>query len=581
MTAQELRKKYIEFFKSKGHAQIRSASVIPEHDPSVLFTTAGMHPLVPYLMGEEHPEGKRLTDYQKCIRTGDIDEVGDSTHHTFFEMLGNWSLNDYFKEEAITWSWEFLTFEEWLGLDKSRLAVSIFKGDADVPKDEEARDIWLSLGMPAERIAELGKEDNWWGPAGETGPCGPDTEMFYWVGNEQAPHHFDPEDDRWVEIWNDVFMQYRKTPEGNFELSEMKNIDTGMGLERTLAALNGLDDNYKTELFWPIIEKIQDITGMKYEDAIREFRVIADHIKAATMILADPAHLQPSNKDQGYVLRKLIRRAIRTGKKLGIEENFSASVAEVVIAMLKDVYQELETNKEHILITLTQEEEKFKKTLDKGLREFEKLDHIDGTIAFDLYQTYGFPLELTEELAKEKGMAVDHEAFLAEFKKHQDLSRTASAGKFKGGLADDSEMSTKYHTATHILHQVLRDVLGEEVEQKGSNINPERMRFDFNYPEKLSEEQKAEIEKRVNEQIQRGLDMNWEEMTVEEAREKGAIGVFDGKYGDKVKVYTLGDFSKEICGGPHVKNTKDMGTFKIKKEESVGAGIRRIKAVLE
>ena len=555
--------------------------MIPEHDPTVLFTTAGMHPLVPYIMGEKHPKGARLVNHQKCIRTGDIEEVGDATHHTFFEMLGNWSFGDYFKEEAIQWSWEFLTSNEWLGIDPSRLAVTIFEGDENAPEDEEAKKIWMDLGMPEQRIAALGKKDNWWGPAGETGPCGPDSEMFYWRSTDPVPEVYDPEDDRWVEIWNDVFMQYYKTADGKFEPLAQKNVDTGMGLERITAVLNGFDDNYRTDLLWPIIEIIQDISGKKYEDSMKEFRVIADHIKAATMIMADPSHLQPSNKDQGYVLRKLIRRAIRMGKKLGIEELFSGKVADSVIELLNEVYPELLENKEFIISTITQEEEKFKKTLDKGLKEFEKLDAVDGKVAFDLYQTYGFPLELTEELAREKGFEVNHDEYLKEFEKHQDLSRTASAGKFKGGLADDSEMSRKYHTATHILHQVLRDVLGPEVEQRGSNITAERMRFDFNYPEKLTDEQKAEIEKRVNEVIQRDLKMSWEEMSMDEAHKAGAIGLFEGKYGDAVKVYSLGDFSKEICGGPHVESTGDMGTFRITKEEASSAGIRRIKAVLE
>lgn len=592
MQAKELRQKYLDFFKSKGHTVVPSASLIPENDPTVLFTTAGMHPLVPYLMGEKHPAGTRLADCQKCIRTTDIDEVGDATHHTFFEMLGNWSLGDYFKKEAILWSWEFLTSPAWLGLDKNRLAVSVFAGDQDAPFDEEAFNIWKSLGMPEKRIARLPKKNNWWGPAGLTGPCGPDTEMFYWAGEaDKIPESFNDDNDLWVEIWNNVFMQYNKKEDGTFELLKQKNVDTGMGLERTLAALNGLDDNYQTELFINLIHKIERLSGRKYEEAgevKRAMRVIADHLKAAAFIMGDDRAITPSNTDQGYVVRRLIRRAVRYGKILGIkEESWTKEIAKIVVHDYLDIYPELSKNVDFIIDQIKEEEEKFKKTLEKGLKEFEKLSEdkiVSGGEAFNLYQTYGFPLEITAELAREKGITVDENEFKKELAKHQELSRTASAGMFKGGLADASEETKKLHTAAHLMLAALRQVLGEQVIQKGSNITAERLRFDFSYPEKMTPEQVEKVERIVNENIQRNLPVNCEEMSLEEARKKNAMGVFESKYGERVKVYTVGReeeaVSREICGGPHVDNTGKLGKFRILKEESSSAGVRRIKAVV-
>jgi len=587
MTAEELRKKYLDFFKSKGHSIIPSASLIPENDPTTLFTTAGMHPLVPYLMGEDHPGGDRVANVQKCIRTTDINEVGDTTHHTFFKMLGNWSFGDYFKKEAIEMSWEFLISPEWMGLDKNRLAVSVFEGDDNVPFDEESYNKWKELGVDEKRIAKLSKKQNWWGPAGETGPCGPDTEMFYWVGDpDKIPESFNDDNDLWVEIWNDVFMEYEKTKDGKFISLKQKNVDTGMGLERMLTAINGLDDNYKTELFLPIIKKIEELSGKKYgesEEVNNAMRIIADHIKAAVMIMGDNKGIAPSNTDQGYIIRRLIRRAIRYGRQLEIEQkSWATSLAGVIIKDYKETYSELEENQDFILDEMKKEEEKFGKTLEKGLREFGKIkDAIDGKKAFNLYQTYGFPFEMTKELAEESGIKVDEKGFKKELKKHQELSRTASAGKFKGGLADNGEETKKLHTAAHLMLTALRKVLGDDVHQRGSNITAERLRFDFSYGEKLTDEQKAEVEKLVNEAIESKLPISFEEMSLEEAREKGAEGIFDSKYGDKVKVYSVGDFSKEICGGPHVEDTSELGQFKIKKEQSSGAGVRRIKAILE
>ncbi len=581
MIANELRNKYLDFFKSKKHAIIPSASLIPENDPTALFISSGMHPLVPYLIGEKHPQGNRLVDVQKCIRTTDIDEVGNTTHHTFFEMLGNWSLGDYFKKEAIEWSWEFLTSLDWLNLDKNRIAVSVFKGDKDSSLDEESIGIWKSLGISDERIAKLDKEDNWWGPAGQTGPCGPDTEMFYWIDDkEKAPKEFNSKDNRWVEIWNDVFMQYNKTNKGEYNTLTQKNVDTGMGLERTLAVLNGLDDNYKTELFINLINKIEELSNKKYgesEEITKAIRIIADHIKASVFIMSDDKNIAPSNLDQGYVVRRLIRRVIRYGRQLEIKDNlWTKEIAKVVIEDYKDVYQELERNQEFVLNQLDEEEAKFEKTLEKGLREFEK-----GTSAFILFSTYGFPIEMTQELAKEKGEEIDVEKFNEEMEKHQDLSRTASAGKFKSGLADTSEETKKLHTAAHLLLAALRKVLGEHVIQKGSNITAERLRFDFSHNEKMTDEQKQEVEKFVNEVIKKDLPVTCDEMPLDKAKEDGAMGIFESKYGEKVKVYTIEGSSKEICAGPHAKRTGELGHFKIKKEESSSSGIRRIKAVLE
>jgi len=700
MTSNELRQKYLDFFKEHGHAIIPSASLIPDNDPTVLFTTAGMHPLVPYLMGEKHPSGARLTDVQKCIRTSDIDEVGDSTHHTFFEMLGNWSLGDYFKEEAIKMSWEFLTSPKWLNLDKNRLAVSVFAGDDDSPFDQEAFDIWKKLGMPEERIAKLPKKNNWWGPAGITGPCGPDTEMFYWVGDpEKVPTSFNDDNSLWVEIWNDVFMQYNKTTDGTYEPLKQKNVDTGMGMERVLAALNGFDDNYKTELFKNLIFRIENLSGKNYDDSPeikKAMRIIADHLKAATFIMGDDKGIGPSNTDRGYIVRRLIRRAIRYGRQLGITESpWTKEIAKIVAHDYAHVYPELQKNINRVIDQFKEEEIKFAKTLEQGLKEITKpffsaflkpnnqiigilkesekisknfqyateqiktstemsenirkqiapsieqysnlvkqiqeatkpmtemSENIRKQIApsieqysnlvkqiqeatkpmakfveqnnkiianqlFNLYQSQGFPFEISNEELQKTGLSLNEvieNNFFEELKKHQNLSRTASAGMFKGGLADASEATIKYHTAAHLLLAALRKVLGDHVIQKGSNITAERLRFDFAHQEKMTDEEKQKVEKMVNDAIKQNLSVTCEEMTLDEAREKGAHGIFDAKYGEKVSIYTIGDeklyFSKEICGGPHVKNTAELGQFKIQKEESSSAGVRRIKAILQ
>ena len=574
MNRKELIEKYTTFFEEKEHRVIQNASLVPQNDPTVLFTTAGMHPIVPYLSGQPHPLGKKLVGNQKCIRTGDIEEVGDSYHHTLFEMLGNWSLGDYFKKEAIELSFEFLT--QILKLPIERLAVSVFAGNKNAPKDEEAYKAWKGLGFPEERIAFL--EDNWWETPGP-GPCGPDTEMFYWKPNNiPAPEEFDPEDNNWVEIWNDVLMEYKKTKEGNYVESNQKNIDTGMGLERTVAVLNGLEDNYEAYMWKPIIEKIEEITNKTYKDHKKEMRIIADHIKAAVFIINDK--VLPSNSEQGYVLRRLIRGTVRNLKKIGVEKIKLKELAKEVFK----IYDDYNMNEELILSELQKEKEKFEKTLDKGLRMFEKKTKdkkLEGKESFLLYQSYGFPIEMIEELAKEKGVEFNPEEFREEVKKHQELSQTASAGKFKSGLADHSEETTKLHTAAHLLLEALKRVLGREVEQKGSNITAERLRFDFNFDRKLTEEEKQEIEKIVNEEIKKSHEITREEMTLDEARKSGASGIFEDKYKGIISVYTIGDFSKEICTGPHVQNTKDMGTFKIIKEQSSSAGVRRIKAILE
>lgn len=598
MTATELRQKYLDFFRSKNHSVIRSASLIPENDATVLFTTAGMQPLVPYLMGEKHPGGSRLASAQKCVRTDDIDEVGDETHHTFFEMMGNWSLGDYFKEDSIKFSWEFLTSNEWLNLDPKLLAVSVFAGDDDVPFDEESFNYWLELGVPAERIAKLPRNNNWWGPAGTSGPCGPDTEIFYWTGDiNEVPNSFNDDNDKWVEIWNNVFMQYYKSTDGTFEMLKQMNVDTGLGLERVTAVLNNCD-NYQTDLFKNLIAKIEELSGKKYNDDLeikRAMRVIADHLKAATMIIGDERGVAPGNTDQGYIVRRLLRRAMRFARKLEITKDlWLKDLAEVVINDYQDSYPELVDNRNFIYSELDKEEEKFSRTLEKGLLEFNKLTNpsIDGVSAFNLYQSYGFPLEITEELAKEKGMTVDKDGFAIELEKHQNLSRTASAGKFKGGLADSSEETTRLHTAAHLLLAALRKVLGDHIYQKGSNITAERLRFDFSHSEKMSPEQITKVEELVNLAIEKKLNVACEELSLEQAKNTGAMGVFESKYGERVKVYTVGlgddsDTSKwqdvasrEICGGPHVKNTEELGKFKIQKEESSSSGVRRIKAVL-
>lgn len=588
VSSSEIRNKYLEFFKSKGHTVIPSASLIPENDPTVLFTTAGMHPLVPYLLGERHPSGKMLTNAQKCIRTGDIDEVGNTTHLTFFEMLGNWSLGEYFKEQAIEYSFEFLTSKEWLGFDKNLLAFSVFRGDDDAPFDSEAFEKWKSLGISEKRIAKLPKKNNWWGPAGETGPCGPDTEMFYWTGNpSEVPESFNDDNPLWVEIWNDVFMQYNKTKDGKFVPLAQKNIDTGMGLERTVAILNKCDV-YHIDTFKPVVNAIEELSGKKYgenEQDTRAIRIVADHLRAATFILGDERGIVPSNVGQGYVLRRLIRRAVRYAKQIGIPmERLHLIVEDVIESFKNSPYSELEKNKEKIVSEFKREVEKFSVALDKGLKEFSKLEKVDGAVAFNLYQSYGFPLELTVELSHERGFSVDEKEFNEEFKKHQELSRTASAGVFKGGLADNSEAVVKYHTATHLMLQAMREILGDHVEQRGSNLTAERMRFDFSHPTKVTPEEIKKIEDRVNEIIKKDLPVHFEMLSVDEAKKRGATGIFEEKYsalGNNLKVYFVGDYSAEICGGPHVEHTGILGIFKIQKEEAVSQGVRRIKAILQ
>ena len=665
-SAAELRSLFLDFFAQKGHAVIPSASLIPENDPTVLFTTAGMHPLVPYLLGAKHPMGTRLTDVQKCIRTGDIDDVGDASHLTFFEMLGNWSLGDYFKKEAISWSWEFLTSPQWLGLDKDRLAFTVFAGDDDCPRDEEAANLWREMGVKDDHIFYLPKENNWWGPAGLTGPCGPDTEMFIITDKEPCGPDCSPACScgRYLEIWNDVFMQYDKQPDGSYIPLKQKNVDTGMGLERTYCVLMGAKSVYDTDIFSGILAKIAELSGKVYgsdEDTTRAFRIVADHMRTATFIIGDDRGVTPSNVDQGYVLRRLIRRAVRHGMRLGVPEGFTPEIAKVIINQYGEAYPELKRNEAYILEQLKLEEDRFQRTLKKGMGEFEKVyknvcrmtevfqemekkvtsmlhgeegkkleeamqvaqnvgstlrptpemqvvleetkkfrdaietirgfaekmnqlaknfGTIDGRSAFKLYDTYGFPIELTLEMAHEKGLEVDEKGFEERFRQHQQTSHAGAEQRFKGGLADNTEETAKLHTATHLLHAALRRVLGNDVAQKGSNITAERLRFDFSFGRKMTPEEIAEVERLVNEAIQAGYDVTCEEMTVDEAKSQGAIGLFTSKYGERVKVYTMGDFSKEICGGPHAKNTADLKSFKIKKEESSSAGVRRIKAVI-
>ena len=651
ITSAQLREMFQSFMESKGHHRIQSASIIPENDPTVLFTTAGMHPLVPYLMGTPHPAGTRLTDVQKCIRTGDIEEVGDPSHLTFFEMLGNWSLGDYFKKEAISWSWEFLTSPEYLGLEKDKLAFSVFAGDEDCPRDTEAHDIWRSMGVEEDQIFYLPKENNWWGPAGTTGPCGPDTEMF--IIRDKAPcgPNCSPACScgRYLEIWNDVFMQYNKQKDGTFIPLEKKNVDTGMGLERTICVLTGKKTVYETDAFTGIIAKIAELSGKGYEDdenTTRAFRVVADHLRTSTFILGDDRGVSPSNTDQGYILRRLIRRAVRYGMQLGMGEGFTAEIAQVIINQYKEVYPELERNAAFVTEQLKLEEGRFARTLKQGEKEFEKvynntvntkallesiltaenkvafaqemakvkklrpspdmmpiieaanaadeaalvaavnarmasLNVLDGRSAFKLYDTFGFPIEMTIELASEKGLTVDEADFAERFKQHQEKSHQGAEQKFKGGLADHSEQTAKLHTATHLLHSALRKVLGDEVAQKGSNITAERLRFDFSFGRKMTAEELAEVERLVNVAIEAKVPVVCEEMTVPEAKEKGAIGLFESKYGEKVRTYKMGEYSFEICGGPHAENTGDLGSFKIQKEESSSAGVRRIKAVIK
>lgn len=610
MNANELRRKYLDFFASKGHAIIPSASLIPrETDASTLFTTAGMHPLVPYLLGEEHPGGKRVANVQKCVRTGDIDDVGDNRHLTFFEMMGNWSFGDYFKKEAIEWSFEFLTSPEWLGLDKNRLYVTVFKGEEGIPRDEEAiaiwKDVFAKAGMEAKvaaedelvtegvRIIPLGIDDNFW-IAGATGPCGGDTEMFYDVRDDEeraknplSGKFGDLVDSfRLIEVWNDVFMEFNKTADGKYEKLAKPNVDTGMGVERTLMVLSGEKTVFETELFELIFAKIAELSGKKYkesEDVTKAFRIIADHVKAAAFIVADG--VTPSNTGAGYVLRRLIRRAVRYGKLIGMEKEFVADLGAVVVAQFGDFYGELVARSAAIKEELAKEEQKFSKTLENGMKVFGKMAQIGGKEAFDLYATYGFPLEMTKELAKEKGIQVDEAGFNEELRKHQDLSRTASAGMFKGGLQDSGEETKKLHTAAHLMLAGLRKVLGEHVVQKGSNITAERLRFDFSHGEKMTQEQKEAVESYVNAAIAADAPVMSQEVTLEQARESGAMGVFEAKYGEKVRVYTVEKdgtvYSREICGGPHAEKTGQLGHFRIQKEEASSAGVRRIKAVLE
>ena len=584
MKAIEIRNKYLNFFKNHGHSVIPSAPLIPENDPSVLFTTAGMQPLVPYLLGEKHPEGKRLTDYQKCVRTNDIEEVGDNRHLTYFEMLGNWSLGDYFKEEAVSMSFEFLTKE--LGIPVDKISVTCFAGDEDAPRDEVTAECWRKAGIPDERIYFYGKDDNWW-IAGEEGPCGPDTEMFYDTGKEPCSKDCQPSCDcgKYVEIWNNVFMEYYKSKDGTYSKLKQQNVDTGMGLERITFLLQGKTTPFDTEIFEPIMEKLESLQKI---DDIKSRRIIAEHLRSSMMIISDGG--RPSNIDRGYILRRLIRRMTRHLNKLQISLDELGCLIDLDIEILKEMYPDLDKNKEIIKQVILEEKDKFVKTLSHGEREFEKAiqklkqenkDIVDGQTIFKLYETYGFPPEITADLAEEQGFKIDMTEFDKLFKEHQDKSRMGSEQKFKGGLADQNEQTIKYHTATHLLHKALQIVLGEHAKQKGSNITTERLRFDFSHPEKMTKEQLKEVEDIVNEQIKRDLPVTCEEMTVEEAKNSGATGLFESKYGDKVKVYTIGDFSKEICGGPHVKHTKELGHFKITKEEASSQGVRRIKAILE
>jgi len=588
LNSENLKKLYIEFFKQKGHKVIPNVSLIPENDPTVLFTTAGMHPLIPFLLGQPHPQGKRLVNLQKCLRTDDIDKIGNSFHLSFFEMLGNWSLGDYFKKEAITWSLEFLTSKDWLGLDKNRIYVSVFEGDKNVPKDEESAKIWQEVGIPKERIFYLSKKENWWGPAGNTGPCGPDTEMFYDTGKKPCGKDCKPSCPcgKYFEIWNDVFMEYNKTAEGKYELLEQKNVDTGMGVERTVAVLQGKNSVYEIEEYKPIVETIKKIAKIIKTDEKQEksVRIIADHSRAATFILAEK--IIPKKIEQGYILRRLIRRSIRHGKLLGMEKEFLTELAKIVIDIHKKDYPYLEANKNFILDELKKEDLKFRKTLAKGLKKFEQAakdeKKITGTTAFTLYATFGFPIEMTKELAKEIGISIDEKEFEKEFEKHQKISRVGAEKKFNSGLADTSEQTVKLHTATHLLNEALRRILKKrDIIQKGSNITPERLRFDFNFDRKLTDKEIKDVENLVNEQIKKALPVKRKETTLEEAKKMGAQAVFEQKYGEKVFVYSIGDFSLEICNGSHVKNTKELGKFKIVKEKGISSGVRRIRAILK
>ena len=588
MTANELRTMYLEFFKERGHKEIASASLLPENDPTVLFTTAGMHPLVPYLLGEKHPRGKRLTGIQKCVRTDDIDEVGDDTHLTFFEMMGNWSLGDYFKQKSISMSFDFLT--NYLHIPAERLAVTVFEGDDTVPVDLEAEQIWRSLGLTSEQIFRYGREDNWWGPAGQTGPCGPDTEIFYDMGKPKCGPNCGPscKCGKYVEIWNNVFMQFKKEADGSFSELKQKNVDTGMGLERVLTIFNGKTNVYETELFLPIMQRLSEIIESQEKSMPeRDRRIICEHIRAVTFILGDPKKISPSNTEQGYIIRRFIRRVIRLFKKADVDANYLCDLSEVIINQYQSVYPELGENRQFILEQLQNEYNLFSKTLDDGLKKAGRyLDQVgedgvlSGELAFKLYDTYGFPVEFTAELTEERGYRVDMEGFRQKFEEHQNKSRQGAAGKFAGGLADHSEQTARLHTATHLLNGALRKVLGEEVFQRGSNITAERLRFDFSFGRKLTKEELEQVEAIVNEAIEKKLDVILEEMTPEEAYQAGAVGVFSDKYGDRVKVYTIPGYSKEICGGPHAKNTGELVSFTIVKEEASSAGVRRIKGVI-
>lgn len=589
MTAKELRTMYVNFFKERGHQEIASASLLPENDPTVLFTMAGMHPLVPYLLGEKHPGGKRLTNVQKCVRTEDIDEVGDDTHCTFFEMLGNWSLGDYFKQESISMSFDFLTNH--LHIPQPRLAVTVFGGDDLVPADTEAAEIWKGLGLTDDQIFRYGREDNWWGPAGQTGPCGPDTEIFYDMGKPKCGPDCGPacHCGKYVEIWNNVFMEFKKEADGSFSELAQKNVDTGMGLERILTVFNGKTSMYETESFLPIMTKLEEILAAEGKELPeREKRIICEHTRTATFILGDPMKISPSNTEQGYILRRLIRRIIRLFKKAGISTNHLCTLSKIIIGQYQDVYPELGTNQSFILEQLEKEHTLFSKTLDDGLKKATRyLDHIGkegtlgGDLAFKLYDTYGFPIEFTAELAQERGYQVDMESFRQKFEEHQQKSRQGAAGKFAGGLADHSEQTARLHTATHLLNGALRQVLGDGIYQRGSNITAERLRFDFSFDRKVTPEELKQVSDIVNEAIEKQIDVILEELPLKDAYEAGAIGVFTGKYEDIVKVYTIPGYSKEICGGPHAGNTGELGSFRILKEEASSAGVRRIKAVIE
>ncbi len=588
LTAKELKKLWFKFFEERGHKIIPSASLLPENDGTVLFTSAGMQPLVPFLLGEKHPAGTRIADVQKCLRTIDIDEVGDNSHCTFFEMLGNWSLGDYFKSEMIPWSFEFLTSEEYLGIPLDRLAVTVFEGDENAPRDEESAKLWEKCGMPKDQIYFLPKKNNWWGIEGG-GPCGPDTEMFFDTGKPKCCDTCSPACDcgKYLEIWNDVFMQFKQDKDGNINPLENKNVDTGMGLERTIATLNGFESVYENEAFAKAIETMQTLTTVKYTDGDaqkRSFRIIADHLRAGTFLLAEG--LVPSNVMQGYVLRRLIRRALNHARKLNIEDVKLVEVVKVYLEYYKDEYDEMKNNAETAIAEFEKEVAKFSKTITAGIKEFEKVSSfmkdgvLNGKTAFRLYDTFGFPLELTIEMANEKGMTVDIEGYNEAFKKHQDLSKATAGQVFKGGLSDSSEQTARLHTATHLLQAGLRKLISGDIHQKGSNITPERLRFDFNCDHKLTEEEKKAVEDFVNDAIKRNIPVVCEEMSLEDAKKSGAMGVFESKYGDVVKVYTMGDVSKEICGGPHAKNTGDLVSFKIVKEEASSAGVRRIKATI-